>query len=381
MFIYNLENIAKKLKIDFEGITKQIGHNGIKGSIREDLLKEYLRKLLPEKYTISSGIIIDNAQCQSKQQDFIIHDSFDCPSFFKTDSNSILPVESVYATIEVKSTLNYTTLEQSTKNIESVRKLKKLSNNNIIKKEYDDVYPLGFVFAYTSNCSLEQLQKKLFEFNSNIDYQHRISMICVLDKGLIFNVKKENITEFTLVPTNDSLIGRSDSNIENSLYSFYLFLIDYLNSVNIGIPSLIEYAQKSDAFKVSLKIPGELIPEDAIFKHENIKANYGDIMKMMKLNERYPNLFNGKMTYEELFKYLKNDFVSFVEMQAKINNFKEKNVNIYGYTFNDTEFEKFEQYILTYDISEKSKEMADKIINEIYKMYKTNVESNGTICG
>ena len=43
MFIYNLEDVAKKLKIDFEGITKQIEHNGVKGSAREDLLKDYLK--------------------------------------------------------------------------------------------------------------------------------------------------------------------------------------------------------------------------------------------------------------------------------------------------------------------------------------------------
>ena len=59
MFIYNLEDIAKKLKIDFDGVTRQIEHNGVKGSAREDLLKDYLRDLLPNKYSISSGIIID----------------------------------------------------------------------------------------------------------------------------------------------------------------------------------------------------------------------------------------------------------------------------------------------------------------------------------
>lgn len=115
---------------------------------------------MPEKYSISSEIIIDNNQKQSKQQDFIIYDAFNCPSFFKTESNSILPIESVYATIEVKSTLDYSTLEQSVKNVESVRNLIKLPNRNIIRNQYDNVYPLGFVFAYTSTCSLEQIQKK-----------------------------------------------------------------------------------------------------------------------------------------------------------------------------------------------------------------------------
>ncbi len=379
MFIYNLEDIAKKLKIDFDGITKQIEHNGVKGSAREDLLKDYLKKLLPEKYSITSGIIIDNNQNQSKQQDFIIHDAFNCPSFFKTESNSILPIESVYATIEIKSTLDYSTLEQSVKNVESVRKLNKLPNRNIISNTYNDVYPLGFVFAYSSNYSLEQIQKKMSELNKYIDARYQISIVCILDKGLVFNVNKENITDFTMIPTNNTILGRSDSNIENTLYSFYLFLLEYLDNVYIQVPSLIEYAKKNNAFNVSLSIPNELIPDDAVFRQGNIQAEYSDIRKMLDLNKKYPNLFNGKMTYEEMFKYLKDDFIPMIKIQAKIAKVKQDNsISIYGYEFRPEEFSKFEQYALNYDKNKEAKENFDKIVNEIYSRYKKEVEEKNS---
>ena len=379
MFIYNLEDIAKKLKIDFDGITKQIEHNGVKGSAREDLLKDYLKKLLPEKYSITSGIIIDNNQNQSKQQDFIIHDAYNCPSFFKTESNSILPIESVYATIEIKSTLDYSTLEQSVKNVESVRKLNKLPNRNIISNTYNDVYPLGFVFAYSSNYSLEQIQKKMSELNKYIDARYQISIVCILDKGLVFNVNKENITDFTMIPTNNTILGRSDSNIENTLYSFYLFLLEYLDNVYIQVPSLIEYAKKNNAFNVSLSIPNELIPDDAVFRQGNIQAEYSDIRKMLDLNKKYPNLFNGKMTYEELFKYLKDDFIPMIKIQAKIAKVKQHNsISIYGYEFRPEEFSEFEQYALNYDKNKEAKENFDKIVNEIYSRYKKEVEEKNS---
>lgn len=379
MFIYNLEDVAKKLKIDFDGITKQIEHNGVKGSAREDLLKDYLKKLLPEKYSITSGIIIDNNQNQSKQQDFIIHDAFNCPSFFKTESNSILPIESVYATIEIKSTLDYSTLEQSVKNVESVRKLNKLPNRNIISNIYNDVYPLGFVFAYSSKYSLEQIQKKLFELNKDIDGRYQTSIICILDKGLIFNVNKENVTEFTIIPSNDTILGRSDSNIENTLYSFYLFLLEYLDNIHIQIPSLIEYAKKKNAFNVSLSIPSELIPDDAVFKQGAIETEYKDIREMLSLNEKYPNLFNGKMTYEEMFKYLKEDFIPMTKLQAKIAKVEQHNsITIYDYIFGPEKFSEFEQYALNYDENEKAKENFDKIVNEIYLRYKKEVEEKNS---
>lgn len=380
MFIYNLEAVAQKLKIDFDGITKQIEHNGVKGSAREDLLKDYLRKLLPEKYSISSGIIIDNEQKQSKQQDFIIHDAFNCPSFFETESNIILPIESVYATIEIKSSLDYSTLEQSVKNVESVRKLKKLPNKNIVRNQYDSFYPLGFVFAYSSNYTLEQIQKKLFELNQNISGKNRISIICILDKGLIFNVKKNNVAEVTLIPNDDTLLARSDGNIENSLYSFYLFLLEYLDSVNIQIPSLIEYARKNNAFKVSISIPNELIPDDAILKEELIELKYGDARKMLNLNKKYPNLFNGKMTYEEMFMYLKEDFIPLVKLQAEIAKVKYNNkVTIYGYEFLPEDFAKFENYANNYEIDKVSKENFDKIVDIIFVNYKKEVEDKKLI--
>lgn len=370
MFIYNLEDIAKKLKIDFDGITKQIKHNGVKGSAREDLLKDYLRKLLPDKYSISSGIIIDNNQSQSKQQDFIIHDAFNCPSFFKTNSNTILPIESVYATIEIKSTLDYDTLEQSVENIMSVRKLQKLPNRNIISNEYNNQYPLGFVFAYSSKNSLEQIQKRLFELNKKVDGRYQISIICILDKGLIFNVYKDNLTNFTIIPTNDTVLARSDSDIENSLYSFYLLLLQYLDNVYIQVPSLIEYAKKNNSFKVSLSIPSELIPNDAIYQEGNMKIEYGDVRKMLDLNKKYPNLFNGKMTYEELHQYLKEDFIPLTEIQAKFANVSHHDsINIYGYRFTRESFELFKKYSDEYDKDENSKKKFDEIIAEIYQLY------------
>lgn len=370
MFIYNLEDIAKKLKIDFDGITKQIEHNGVKGNAREDLLKDYLRKLLPDKYSISSGIIVDNNQSQSKQQDFIIHDAFNCPGFFKTESNAILPIESVYATIEIKSTLDYNTLEQSVENIRSVRKLQKLPNRNIISNEYNNQYPLGFVFAYSSKYSLEQLQKKLFELNKTVDGRYQISIICILDKGLIFNVYKDNLTNFTIIPTNDTVLARSDSDIENSLYSFYLLLLQYLDNVYIQVPSLIEYAKKNNSFKVSLSIPNELIPNDAIYREGNMKMEYGDVRKMLALNKKYPNLFNGKMTYEELHQYLKEDFIPLTEIQAKFANVSHHDsINIYGYKFTSESFELFKKYSDEYDKDEYSKKMFDDITDLIYQLY------------
>lgn len=113
MYIYNLKSIAKKMKIDFDEITSKIMHNPTKGTIREELLKTCFLEFLPEKYSIGNGIIINSDEFQSKQQDFIIYDALNSPKMLKSQAFQILPVESIYSVIEIKSTLTTNELENT----------------------------------------------------------------------------------------------------------------------------------------------------------------------------------------------------------------------------------------------------------------------------
>ena len=123
IFVNNIGNLAQRLQNEFENTSSELHHPGVKGSIREDILKEVLRDIIPSRYEFGSGIVVDALDSQSKQQDFILYDAFTSPSFLKRQTEVIIPVESVYATIEVKSTLDKRTLEQSVQNVRSVKSL------------------------------------------------------------------------------------------------------------------------------------------------------------------------------------------------------------------------------------------------------------------
>lgn len=99
------ESISKKMTLDFSEVTSRINHNGEKGTARENVLQNYLRNYIPDKYTFSKGTIIDCNDNQSRQVDIIIHDKYTTPCLIDMDSTKVIPVESVYAVIEVKSTL------------------------------------------------------------------------------------------------------------------------------------------------------------------------------------------------------------------------------------------------------------------------------------
>ena len=92
-----LMSVSKKMQIDFEGITSKIQHNGEKGTARENILEEYLKCYIPEKYCFSKGTIVDCKDVQSRQVDIIIHDKFLTPYLVDMDGTKIVPIESVVA--------------------------------------------------------------------------------------------------------------------------------------------------------------------------------------------------------------------------------------------------------------------------------------------
>ena len=51
--------ISQRMLIDFENMSSQINHPGEKGKAREVALSEFLKEYLPNRYSVSSGEIID----------------------------------------------------------------------------------------------------------------------------------------------------------------------------------------------------------------------------------------------------------------------------------------------------------------------------------
>jgi hypothetical protein len=99
-------------------------HAGVKGAIREVLIADLFRPLLPADIGIASGILISAFdEGQSAQQDIIIFDRRIIPPIFFEQGPVIVPVESALICIEVKSKLTATELRKANDSAKSVRDL------------------------------------------------------------------------------------------------------------------------------------------------------------------------------------------------------------------------------------------------------------------
>ena len=90
-----------------------LDHDGVKGWLREVLMRDLLRPFLPPTIGMGHGIVIDSYGSQSPQQDLVLFSHETIPSLLVDEECGLFPVESVLFTVEIKSTLTSTTLKDA----------------------------------------------------------------------------------------------------------------------------------------------------------------------------------------------------------------------------------------------------------------------------
>lgn len=134
-----------------------VGHNLEKGLGNEETLRQLLRSFLPQRFSVAKGKLINAAGHLSKHIDVIIYDALNCPTLFTDEHrNQILPIEGVYAVIEVKTTLTSTTMRDAFENLNSVYQLQariNCSTNPLVTH----TPPCLKIFAFSDNRSLKTI--------------------------------------------------------------------------------------------------------------------------------------------------------------------------------------------------------------------------------
>lgn len=242
------DEISNKMKSDIDQARTTLPHAGMKGSAFEESLREFLRRHLPKSLDISTGIIIDSKGNASRQLDIIVSDSFKTPIFFKSGEIRVIPVECVYAVIEVKANLDEKVLLASYENMKSVRILEKAAyykpsgviiySDNLYGKEWD-IWPINyFIFSYDS-VDLADLAAKVDKLHKEniLPEWKRIDLICVHDKGVICNQLADG--KFSALPEPNSKL--MVCNTKRALLLFYSLISTYLFQTRLPNFRFINY--------------------------------------------------------------------------------------------------------------------------------------------
>lgn len=194
------EGIAKRMLSELKSISDSMTHPGEKGRNNELVLKTFLQDHLPQKYSLTTGKVVSANGKESSQTDIIIQDRLNSPAFIDARAFSIVPIESTYGIISVKTTIDKSELEDATAQVASVRALPQIGNFNYhlgmkIKAEPQQILtPRGFIFAFKSTWkSIDSVAGAFTEIITPIEDGLRPNCLCILDQVLI--VRKPQTTE------------------------------------------------------------------------------------------------------------------------------------------------------------------------------------------
>jgi hypothetical protein len=240
--------VSNQMKSDFVKAQESFDHSGLKGDANEETVKKFLRQYLPRTLDITTGTLIDSEGNISRQLDIIICDSAKTPIFYQSGETRVIPIECVYAVIEVKAFLDKTELEKAYQNMQSVKDLKKIAffptvglivnNINMYGKEWN-YWPIQhFVFAFDSP-KLESVLINLNTYQNKNEIHKRIDSICVLEKGVVLNQSQDGM--FSALPSPGS---KSVFSTLKPLLLFYAIMSANLNQAWMNPFNLLPYIKE-----------------------------------------------------------------------------------------------------------------------------------------
>ena len=232
------DEVSKKMQSDFERSRQALEHPGMKGSANEEIVKDFLKHYLPRHLEVSSGITVDSHGGVSRQLDVIIHDASKTPIFYRAESFRVIPVDCVYAAVEIKAYLDKFEIQKSFENMRSIKHLKKEAyfESNSVIEEVKFLYgqkwahwPVQhFIFAFDSP-ELPSVISNVLEVQQKEPLHQRIDSICVLNKGVLFHQRRDGT--FRPEPTLDSQLVASHT--KKPLLFFYTLLSVLLNQASM----------------------------------------------------------------------------------------------------------------------------------------------------
>lgn len=191
---------------------KFITHSGSKGDALEETWIEWLRKYLPNRYSVDKAIVIDSTGNTSDQLDIVIYDNWFTPFIFSQNGFNYIPAEGVYAVFEVKPDIkgnveSQSFIEYAGNKIQSVRRLKRTSTNIINAGKSNE--PREFtkiIGGILSSTSTFKKQTTLINKLKGLKSSQGIDIGCIADYGCFYidyNKVKQNEDDLTNIDKND----------------------------------------------------------------------------------------------------------------------------------------------------------------------------------
>ncbi|MFJ9728557.1 DUF6602 domain-containing protein [Streptomyces sp. NPDC101209] len=159
------------MQAEVDVFNRLIKHWGERGRENELSLARLLENLIPKRYGVGSGMVIDHLDRYSQQTDIIVYDQANEPGILAQSTQVLFPVENVRACIEVKTSINKDEIQESGKKRLSLRQLNSMSS----------ALPLFHLVGYKPAQEPETIAKHIRALGN----EEKPDLFCIIDAGMI----------------------------------------------------------------------------------------------------------------------------------------------------------------------------------------------------
>ncbi|UJW85275.1 DUF6602 domain-containing protein [Devosia sp. SL43] len=170
-----------------------LDHQGMKGRIREIVMTDMYRPVLPPGVTVGTGKLVSATGEMSSQIDVVLYAPGILPAYFYSEQG-LFPVEAALYNIEVKSILTARGVKEAIASARSVRALQPLpsfhwttdvQNGRLVPLMTNTPWPVSAMFAFGSdlapNGQSEIERYRTYDEKANED--PAVQVICVVGRG------------------------------------------------------------------------------------------------------------------------------------------------------------------------------------------------------
>lgn len=221
LFVELLRDNFQKILSELQLVYK-LNHNGEKGREAEEILKSFLCKYLPKKYSVTTGFVKSDLGV-SNQCDIMIYDDTNYAPLYSGYVNQIIHMLSLRGCIECTMKLNKKKVTEDNKKFSS---LKSLYRRDAQMKTAFTEEPITVLFAYKSEGNVMNYLNDLEEKNIDI-------IFCADGYLHLLNEEKDkysnNIVEGVF--SGETIHGYTFTKEQHAFSMFYSYLVDELNII------------------------------------------------------------------------------------------------------------------------------------------------------
>ena len=166
----------------------------------EDIVREEFARLLPNRYRVEAGVVDDRDGRTAGDCDLLIRDANWCaavkPGATPESRRVHLPIESIYAAVEIKRTLGFAELDGAMEKLVSIARLHRPDNpyGHVTENQHlefldkashilNPLHTTVFATRLAAGVSFEDVVHRFGGINARLSRAEMVTTLCVLDAG------------------------------------------------------------------------------------------------------------------------------------------------------------------------------------------------------